>query len=100
MIVIMNDRKGVLLCSNINPHGLYVPNRFHLKGPHARKLETFAENLPGLPFKITRSPRNGYWVGFYWSRLTGGFDGFYYDHITRTLVFNVSRFIFTISDFL
>ncbi|KAL5477229.1 hypothetical protein EMCRGX_G023994 [Ephydatia muelleri] len=38
--------------------------RYYLKGPKAGTVDTFAQNLPGLPDNITPSSRGGYWVGF------------------------------------
>ncbi|XP_070578296.1 adipocyte plasma membrane-associated protein-like [Ptychodera flava] len=37
--------------------------KYNLKGPRSGKVETFAENLPGLPDNIRRSQGGGYWVG-------------------------------------
>ena len=41
-----------------------IPCRYYLKGPKAGTVDTFAQNLPGLPDNITPSSRGGYWVGF------------------------------------
>ena len=72
---------------------LSTTNRFHLKGPHAGEMMTFAENLPGMPSKISRSSRNGFWVGFTLSRLNGNkLENFYWDALSRTVFFNVRRF--------
>ena len=72
---------------------LSTTNRFHLKGPHAGEMTTFVENLPGMPSKISRSSRNGFWVGFTLSRLNGNnLENFYWDALSRTVFFNVRRF--------
>ena len=39
-------------------------SRYHLSGPLAGTLDTFIDNLPGLPDNITPSRRGNYWVAF------------------------------------
>ncbi|XP_074649550.1 adipocyte plasma membrane-associated protein-like isoform X2 [Tubulanus polymorphus] len=38
--------------------------KFYLTGPKKGKLETFIDNLPGLPDNIRASSSGGYWVAF------------------------------------
>ncbi|MCH8497441.1 MAG: SMP-30/gluconolactonase/LRE family protein [Marinobacter sp.] len=40
----------------------YRVQRFWLQGERVGQLETFADNLPGFPDGISRSPRGGYWL--------------------------------------
>lgn len=38
--------------------------KYYYRGPHKGDLGVFAENLPGEPDNIRRTPRGGYWVAF------------------------------------
>ncbi|KAL1414763.1 hypothetical protein MTO96_007233 [Rhipicephalus appendiculatus] len=38
--------------------------KYYYRGPHKGDLVVFAENLPGEPDNIRRTPRGGYWVAF------------------------------------
>lgn len=38
--------------------------RYHYRGAHKGDLDVFADNLPGDPDNIRRTPRGGYWVAF------------------------------------
>ena len=38
--------------------------RYYLKGPKAGQLETFIDELPGVPDNISPSANGGYWIGF------------------------------------
>lgn len=81
---------------NIHKRNTSLPNRFNLKGPYAGTMNVFADNLPGLPCKITRSSQGGFWVGFVLSRLKGRLDRFYKMKSIRKLFINV-RLLISIS---
>ena len=53
----------------VNETGSYRVLRHWLAGPKKGTTEPFAENLPGFPDNITRSPRGGYWVAIYSPRV-------------------------------
>lgn len=45
--------------------------RYYFRGAHQGDLEVFADNLPGEPDNVRRSPRGGYWVAFAFGRAQG-----------------------------
>jgi sugar lactone lactonase YvrE len=53
----------------INETGSYRVVRLWLAGARRGTVEPFAENLPGFPDNITRSPRGGFWVAIYSPRV-------------------------------
>jgi len=53
----------------VNETSNYRVLRYWLAGPHRGRLEPFAENLPGFPDNVTRSPRGIYWVALYSPRV-------------------------------
>ncbi len=52
----------------INETTRYRIRRLWLRGPLAGQHDLFAENLPGFPDNVTRSPRGSFWVALYGPR--------------------------------
>ncbi|KAK6180849.1 hypothetical protein SNE40_008827 [Patella caerulea] len=48
--------------------------KYHLQGSKRGEMEIFAENLPGIPDNIRRTPRGTYWVGLAGARFAGKFS--------------------------
>ncbi|XP_052767700.1 adipocyte plasma membrane-associated protein-like [Mya arenaria] len=58
-VQITRDKKAILLVSTTQA----AVHKYHLEGSKKGQLETFNNNLPGLPDNIRRSSLGGYWVG-------------------------------------
>ena len=52
----------------VNETYRYRIRRFWLTGPKARTADVFADNLPGFPDGISRSPRGTFWVAMFTTR--------------------------------
>lgn len=63
-VALSADESSVL----INETTRYRIRRLWLRGPRQGEDEIFAENLPGFPDNVTRSPRGSFWVALYGPR--------------------------------
>ncbi|XP_052275147.1 adipocyte plasma membrane-associated protein-like isoform X2 [Dreissena polymorpha] len=58
-VQLTRDKQAILLTSTT----LAAVYKYYIAGPKSGTLETFNNNLPGLPDNIRRSSKGGYWVG-------------------------------------
>jgi sugar lactone lactonase YvrE len=60
-VALSEDESFVL----VNETWRYRITRYWLKGPRAGTTDTFADDLPGLPDNLDRSPRGTFWVALF-----------------------------------
>ncbi|WAR19770.1 APMAP-like protein, partial [Mya arenaria] len=88
-VQITRDKKAILLVSTTQA----AVHKYHLEGSKKGQLETFNNNLPGLPDNIRRSSLGGYWVGMATVRKPGKSMQLETNNTTIKLNFNLGGFV-------